>query len=270
MLPFVEVRLQGTQTLPSMVLFTENPFWYQQFDLRQIRILRRGQSIVDFETVDSFRLYVSTMKAMNFQDEFPSIPNWSLCAGVWFDFNARRYWKLSLSWSCWRTTKTGAKSYPSSWKRYWTHCIGWTIVIGCSWQVWFNWKECVKMDNFAVQQISNRILLLKLQYLGSFPSENVPTLDLLTRTLLLISTHNPAICKVNIGSLLQNSVMNCILQTLLDVKVTVFSAKTTSNTSRWCQHPYSLTQVCAAFIQYMQLFISSSFNSKKNFRGSPC
>ena len=30
--------------------FTENPFWYQQFDLRQTRILRGGQSIVDFDT----------------------------------------------------------------------------------------------------------------------------------------------------------------------------------------------------------------------------
>ena len=54
--------------------FTENPFWYQQFDLRQIRILRGGQPIVDFDTADNCRLYVSTMKAMNFQDHFPSIP----------------------------------------------------------------------------------------------------------------------------------------------------------------------------------------------------
>ena len=30
--------------------YTENPFWYQQFDLRQIRILRGGQPIVDFDT----------------------------------------------------------------------------------------------------------------------------------------------------------------------------------------------------------------------------
>ena len=54
--------------------FTENPFWYQQFDLRQIRILRRGQPIVDFDTADNCRLYVTTMKAMNFQDDIPSIP----------------------------------------------------------------------------------------------------------------------------------------------------------------------------------------------------
>ena len=54
--------------------FTENPFWYQQFDLRQIRILRRGQPIVDFNTADNCRLYVRTMKALNFQDDIPSIP----------------------------------------------------------------------------------------------------------------------------------------------------------------------------------------------------
>ena len=54
--------------------FTENPFWYQQFDLRQFRILRKGQPIVDFDTADNCRLYVTTMKAMNFQDDIPSIP----------------------------------------------------------------------------------------------------------------------------------------------------------------------------------------------------
>ena len=54
--------------------FTENPFWYQRFDLRQIRILKRGQPIVDFDNADNCRLYVSTMKAMNFQDGIPSIP----------------------------------------------------------------------------------------------------------------------------------------------------------------------------------------------------
>ena len=53
---------------------TENPFWYQQFDLRQIRLLRGGQPIVDFDTAHNCRLYVTTMKAMNFQDDIPSIP----------------------------------------------------------------------------------------------------------------------------------------------------------------------------------------------------
>ena len=53
---------------------TENPFWYRQFDLRQIRILRGGQPIVAFDTADNCCLYVTTMKAMNFQDNNPSIP----------------------------------------------------------------------------------------------------------------------------------------------------------------------------------------------------
>ena len=54
--------------------YTENPFWYQQFDLRQIRILRGGQPNVDFDAADNCRLYVTTMKAMNFQGGIPSIP----------------------------------------------------------------------------------------------------------------------------------------------------------------------------------------------------
>ena len=54
--------------------FTENPFWYQHFKLRQIIILRVGQPIIDFDTADNFRLYVTTMNAMNFQDDIPSVP----------------------------------------------------------------------------------------------------------------------------------------------------------------------------------------------------
>ena len=54
--------------------FTENPFWYQQVDLRQIRILRGGGPIVNFGTGANFCLYVTTMKAMNFQDDIPSTP----------------------------------------------------------------------------------------------------------------------------------------------------------------------------------------------------
>ena len=53
--------------------YTENPFWYQQFDLSHIRIFRGGQSIVDFDAAHNCRLYVTTMKAMNFQDDIPSI-----------------------------------------------------------------------------------------------------------------------------------------------------------------------------------------------------
>ena len=54
--------------------YSENLFWYQEFDLRQIRILRGGQPIVDFDAADNCRLCVTTMKAMNFQDDIPSTP----------------------------------------------------------------------------------------------------------------------------------------------------------------------------------------------------
>ena len=39
------------------------------------------------------------------------------------------------------------------------------------------------MDNFALQQIINRIPLLKFRYLGSFPSDYVPILDNDTLTI---------------------------------------------------------------------------------------
>ena len=53
---------------------TENPFWYQQFDLREFGILRGGQPNVDFDEADNSCLYITTWKAMNFQDDIPSIP----------------------------------------------------------------------------------------------------------------------------------------------------------------------------------------------------
>ena len=54
--------------------FAENPFWYQQFNLRDIRIFRWRQPIVHYDTTETCRLYVTTMKAMNFQGDIPSIP----------------------------------------------------------------------------------------------------------------------------------------------------------------------------------------------------
>ena len=53
--------------------YTEKPFWYEQFDLREIRILSGGQPIVDFVGADKCRLYVTKTKALNFQDDIPSI-----------------------------------------------------------------------------------------------------------------------------------------------------------------------------------------------------
>ena len=54
--------------------FTENPFWYQHFDFRQIKIFRCGKPFVDFDAAKNCCLYVGTRKAGNFQDDIPSIP----------------------------------------------------------------------------------------------------------------------------------------------------------------------------------------------------
>ena len=53
--------------------YIESLFWYQHFRLRQFKLLRGGQPIVDFDAADNCRLYVTTMKAMNFQDDIPSL-----------------------------------------------------------------------------------------------------------------------------------------------------------------------------------------------------
>ena len=68
----IAIAMSSNSAFPGS--FAENPFWYRQFDLRDIRILRGGQPIVHHDTTDNCRLYVTTMEAMNFQDEISSIP----------------------------------------------------------------------------------------------------------------------------------------------------------------------------------------------------
>ena len=51
----------------------ENPFCYHKFNLRDIGISRGGQPFVHHATTDNCRLCVTTMTAMNFQDDILSI-----------------------------------------------------------------------------------------------------------------------------------------------------------------------------------------------------
>ena len=53
--------------------FAENPFWYQQFAFRQVRILRGGQPILDFDVADICRIKVTTMKTKNLQGDDSSV-----------------------------------------------------------------------------------------------------------------------------------------------------------------------------------------------------
>ena len=53
--------------------YAENPFLHQQFDFRQIRILRGGQPVVDFHAADNCCIFVTTREAIYIQDEIPSV-----------------------------------------------------------------------------------------------------------------------------------------------------------------------------------------------------
>ena len=74
--------------------YAENPFWYHQFDLRQIRRLWGVQTIVDFDAADNFHLYITTMRAMNLQDDIPSIPN-----GIFKNHYVQMFGLISIQWA---------------------------------------------------------------------------------------------------------------------------------------------------------------------------
>ena len=69
--PVRRIAIAKDTNSASTELYTGNPFWYQQFDLRQTRKVTRGEPIVDFAAAEICRLYVTTMKAMNFQSDIP-------------------------------------------------------------------------------------------------------------------------------------------------------------------------------------------------------
>ena len=162
--------------------FTENPFWYQQFDLRQIRILRGRQPTVDYDTSDKCRLYVTTIKAMNFQDDIPSIPidNFQDHYVLVFDLTSMQ----DATGHCHYQTLVGEPL------RLHVNCndalepVTAVIVLGERMPsvavdkfgvVGNNFQETI-MDNVVLRQIINRIALLKYRYIGSFPCDFVPTL----------------------------------------------------------------------------------------------
>ena len=57
--------------------FQSNLSHYKIFGLREVRIrtVRGGRAIVSLEKTNDCRAYVTTMKAMNFNEEIPALPN---------------------------------------------------------------------------------------------------------------------------------------------------------------------------------------------------
>ena len=158
--------------------YTENPFWYQQFELRQIRILREGHPIVDFDAADNCRLYVTTMKAMNFQDDFPSIPIGKFKDHYVLVFDLTSMQDPELVGE---HLEAGAKLYFSSRTRYWTHCIGRTNVFSCSWQIWCCWKKHLEWIMFLSSKESTVSHYSSIGTAALFP---LILFELLTKTLL--------------------------------------------------------------------------------------
>ena len=192
--------------------FTENPFWYQQFDLRQTRKLRRGQPIVDFAAADNFRLYVTTTKARNFQYDIPSIPidDFKDHYVLVFDLISMQdvtetYHYLELVGEPLRL-ELGLTHPHENFTEF--------LVLGeRMWSVAFE-KFGVAgkiVKKWIILLCKKRSIVSLCSNFGTSVRSPQTIFPLLTTTLLLLSTRNPAICRVNIGSLLQISDMICIL-----------------------------------------------------------
>ena len=160
---------------------TENPICFQQFNLRQTRILRGGQLNVDSDTADNCRLYVTTMKAINCQDDIPSIPidDFKDHYLLVFDLTSM----LDTTENCLYPEIVGESlklelifTIPLENFTELNVLSERTLSVAVD-KFGVVEKNVHKMRNFALQQIINRILLLKFQYLGSFPSNYVPTLE---------------------------------------------------------------------------------------------
>ena len=170
--------------------FAENQFSYLQLNLRDIRLLRGGQPIVYHDTTDNCRLYVTTMKAMIFQDDIPSIPidNFKDHYVLVFDLTSMQdatehfqypeffgeplRLELYFIWPLENVTEVIVLAERMS-----SVAFDKFGVVG----------KNLEMDNTSLKQIVNRIPLLKYRYLGSFPWDFVP--NLANDTFAIINTH---------------------------------------------------------------------------------
>ena len=114
------------------------------------------------------------------------------------------------------------------------------------------------MDNFALQQIINRIPLLKFRYLGSFPSDYIPTLD--NDTFAIINTQ-PS----NMQG--EHWIMIAIFRHELYFADSLgckgYSFLNNQHYKQRMPAPLQSHPSGCGFIQYMKLFISPSFDRKK-------
>ena len=234
-------------------LYTKNPLWYQQFDIRQIGILRGCHPIVDFEAADKCRLFLVTRKAMDFQVDFTSIP-----IDIFRDYNAL---VLNLTSMQDATEKCPYPELVAELQRLelnftftLEHGTKWSNFFKCSWQVWLCWKNYLKRK-ISLQQVFSQFPLLKYRYRGSFSSDYIPTFD--NDTFAIIYTQ-PSIMQGELWILIANS-----RRSLYSPTFSVDPVSSSSSTNRWCQKHYNLIPAFAVCTPYMQRFISSSSDKKR-------
>ena len=65
----------ATNTISAIAgSFREHLFNYPQLDLRELRLFWGGSAIVSLETTSPCCPYVTTMKAIQFKEDFPALP----------------------------------------------------------------------------------------------------------------------------------------------------------------------------------------------------
>ena len=165
--------------------YIENPFWYQQFDLRQSRTLRGDQAIVDVDAADFCRLYDFTMKTMNFQDYIPSIPigNFEEHYVLMFNLTSMQdatenchypelvgeplRMELNFTFPLEHVTEVNMLREHECFRLQLTNLV--------------LLENTSKMNDVSLHQKINRnpqLKYLKYRYVGSFPCDYVPTLNI--------------------------------------------------------------------------------------------
>ena len=125
-----------------------------------IKILREDQPILDFDDADNCRLYVTTMKAMNFQDDITSarISNFNDHYVIEFDLTSMQ----DATENCHYPELVGEPlrlelnvTFPLEHiAELLTHCAGRSNVFGWSWKIWCCWKKNIKWIKFLSSKSS--------------------------------------------------------------------------------------------------------------------
>ena len=177
----------------------------------------------------------------------------------WPYFNARCYWTLSQFWITCKTTEIGAILQFTCFKKLQKSLFSVYICLVLRWTWLVLWERLIEMDKNSIKQIINHIHLLKYRYSGSFPSDFVPNLPIDT---FAITITQPSYTPGQHWIMIPNFIMNSVSPILLVYPSTI-TLPENGNTTKWFGQDYKILPVYAVFTQFMQHFICSSFNKRR-------